>query len=177
MIAQLSIKYICTFYERLKNEFFKSTSNLVILTFMLEIQFEMFKMTPFASEAYLQTLLFARASLMRSSIFNILNTNTVFPLRFLALRSLVTNFQSQKLPTLALVFIIRLISQKIIGIFKSRNTVLEMEHSSSCSPNGIKLHGISAENKPHEFAEMAQTHQPKKASFVSLGRRVVFTQK
>ena len=95
---------------------------------------------------------------MLSAIFNILNANTVFPLRFLALRSLVTNFQSQKLPTLALVFIICLISQKIIGIFKSRNTVLEMENSSSCSPNGIKFHGISAENKPREFAKMTQKH-------------------
>ena len=86
---------------------------------------------------------------MLTSIFNILNTNMVFPLRFLALRSLNTNFQSQKLHTLALVlvFIICLIYQKIIGIFKSRNTVLEMEHSSSCGPNGIKFHGISAENK------------------------------
>ena len=122
------------------------------------------------------TLLFARASFMLSSIFNILNTNTVFPLRFLALRSLVTNFQSQKLHTLALVFIIRLISQKIIEIFKSRNTVLEIEHSSSCCPNGIKFHGISAENKPREFTKMTQK-QPKKASFVSLGFRAVFTQK
>ena len=86
-------------------------------------------MTYFASEAYLQTLLFAHASFMLSSIFNVLNTNTVFPLRFLALRSLVTNFQSQKLHTLALVFIIHLVSQKIIGIFKSRNNVLEMEHT------------------------------------------------
>ena len=136
----------------------------------------MFKTTPFASEAYLPTLLFARASFMPLSIFKILNTNTVFPLRLLALRFLVTNFQSQKLHTLALVFIIRLISQKIIGIFKSRNTVLEMEHRSSFSPNGIKFHGISAENKPREFAKMTQK-QPKKASFVSLGRRAVFTQK
>ena len=106
----------------------------------------MLKTTPFASEAYLPTLLFARAPFMLSSIFNILNTNTVFPLRFLALRSFLTNFQSQKLHNLALVFIIRLISQKLIGIFKSRNTVLEMEYSSSCCPNGIKFHGISAEN-------------------------------
>ena len=117
----------------------------------------MFKTTPFASEAYLPTLLLARASFMLSSIFNILNTNTVFPLLFLALRFLVTNFQSQKLHTLALVFIIRLISQKIIGIFKSRNTV-EMEHSSRCSPNGIKFHEISAENKPREFAKIFQKH-------------------
>ena len=113
----------------------------------------MFKTTPFASEIYLPTLLFARASFMLSSIFNVLNTNTVFPLRFLVLRSLVTNFQSQKLHTLALVFTIRLISQKIIGIFISRNTVLEMEHSPSCSPNSIKFHGISVENKPHKLAE------------------------
>ena len=118
----------------------------------------MLKTTPFASEAYLPTLLFAHASFMLSSIFNILNTNTVLLLRFLALCSLVTNFQSQKLHTLALVFIIRLISQKIIGIFISRNTILEMEHSSSCSPNGIKFHGISAENKPHEFTKMTQKH-------------------
>ena len=96
---------------------------------------------------------------------------------FFALRSLVTNFQSQKLHNLALVFIIRLISQKVIGVFKSRNTVLEIEHSSSCSPNGINFHGISAENKPREFAKMTQKHLPKKASFVSLGRRAVFTQK
>ena len=116
----------------------------------------MLKTTPFVSEAYLPALLFARASFMLSSIFNILNANTVFPLRFLALRSHVSNFQSQKLHNLALVFIIRLISQKVIGIFRGRNTVLEMEHSSSCSPNGIKFHGISAENKPHEFAKMTQ---------------------
>ena len=153
---QLSIKY--TFSERLKNEFLKSTTNLVVLSFILEIRFEMLKTTPFASEAYLPTLLFARASFMLSSIFNIKNTNTVFPLRFLALRSLLTNFQSQKLHNLALVFVIRLISQKTIGIFKSRNTVLEMEHSSSCCPNGIKFHGISAENKPREFAKMTQKH-------------------
>ena len=95
---------------------------------------------------------------MLSLIFNILNTSTVFPLWFLALRSLVTNFQSQKLHTLALVFIIRLISHKIIGIFKSRSTVLEMGHNSSCSPNGIKFHGISAENKPREVAKMTQKH-------------------
>ena len=153
---QPSTKY--TFSERLKNNFFKSTTNLIILTFILEIRFEMFKATPFASEAYLPTLLFAHASFMLSSIFNILNTNTVFPLRFLVLRSLVTNFQSQKLHTLALVFITHLISQKIIGIFKSRNTILEMEHSSSCCPNGIKFHGISADNKPHEFTKMAQKY-------------------
>ena len=53
-----------------------------ILTLILEIRFEMFKTTPLASEAYLPTLLFAHASFMLSSIFNILNTNTVFPLRF-----------------------------------------------------------------------------------------------
>ena len=116
----------------------------------------MFKTTPFASEAYLPMLLFARASFRLLLIFNILNTNTVFPLRFLVLRSLVTNFQSQKVHTLAWVFMICLISQKIFGIFKSRNTVLEMEHSSSCSPNGIRFHGISAENKPREFAKMTQ---------------------
>ena len=110
------------------------------------------------SEDYLPALLFARGSFMLSSIFNILNANTVFPLRFLALRSLVRNFQSQELHNLALVFIICLISQKIIGIFKSRNTVLETEHSSSCSPNGIKFHGISAENKPRKFARMTQKH-------------------
>ena len=109
---QLSIKY--TFSERLKNEFFKSTTNLVVLSFILEIRFEMLKTTPFASEAYLPTLLFARGSFMLSSIFNILNANTVFPLRFLALRSFVANFQSQKLHNLAMVFIIFLISQKII---------------------------------------------------------------
>ena len=80
IFAQLSIKY--TFSERLKNDFFKSTTNLVILTFILEIRFEMFKTTPFASEAYTPTLLFACASFMLSLIFNILNTNTVFPLRF-----------------------------------------------------------------------------------------------
>ena len=114
----------------------------------------MFQTTPFVSEAYLPALLFTRGSFMLSSIFNILNANMVFPLRFLALRSFVTNFQNQKIPTLALVFIICLISQKIIGIFKSRNTVLEMEHSSSCSPNGIKFHGISVKNKPCEFAKM-----------------------
>ena len=153
---QLSIKY--TFSERLNNEFFKSTTNLVTLTFILEIRFEMLKTTPFASDAYLLTLLFARASFMLSSIFNILNTNTVFPFRFLALRSFVTNFQSQKLHKLTLVFIICLISQKLIGIFKNGNIVLEMEHSSSCSPNGIKFHGISAENKPREFAKMTQKH-------------------
>ena len=95
---------------------------------------------------------------MLSSIFNILNTNMVFLLSFLALCSLVTNFQSQELHTLALVFTIHLISQKIIGIFKSRNTVLEMEHSSSRSPNGIKFHGISAENKPSKFTKMTQKH-------------------
>ena len=115
-------------------------------------------MTPFASEAYLPTLLFAHASFMLSLIFNVLNTNTVFLLHFLALRSLVTNFQSQKLHTLALVFIICLVSQKIIGIFKSSNTILEMEHSSSCCPNGIKFHGISVENKPRKFARMTQKH-------------------
>ena len=118
IFAQLSTKY--TFSERLRNEVFKSTTNLVILTFTLEIWFEMFKTTPFASEAYLRTLLFARVSFLLSSIFNILNTNTVFPLRFLALRFLVANFQSQKLHTLALLFILRLISQKIIGIFKKQ---------------------------------------------------------
>ena len=80
IFAQLLIKY--TFSERLKNKFFKSTTNLVILTFILEIRFAMFKTTPFASEAYLLTLLFARASFMLSSIFNILNTNTVFHLVF-----------------------------------------------------------------------------------------------
>ena len=137
----------------------------------------MFKTTPFASEAYLPNLLFACVAFILSSIFDILNTNTVFPLRFLALHSLVSNFRRPKLHTLALVFIIRLISQKIIGIFKSRNTILEMEHSSSCCPNNIKFHGISVENKPREFAKMAQKHQPKKASFVSHGCRVVFTQK
>ena len=82
----------------------------------------------------------------------------MFLLHFLALRSLVTNFQSQKLHTLALVFIICLISPKIIGIFKSRNTVLEMEHGASYSPNGIKFHGISVKNKPREFAKMTQKH-------------------
>ena len=75
IFAQLSIKY--TFSERLKNDFFKSTTILAILTFILEIRFEMLKTTPFASEAYLPTLLFACASFMLSSIFNILNTNTV----------------------------------------------------------------------------------------------------
>ena len=142
---------------------------MVILTFILEIRFEMLKTTPFASEAYLSTFLFARASFMLSSIFNILNTNTVFPLCFLALHSLVTNFQSQKLHTLALVFIIRLISQKIIGIFKSRNTDLEIEHISSCSPNGINFHGISAENKSRESAKMTQKGYPK-YSFSEEGR-------
>ena len=172
---QLSTKY--TFSERLKNEFLKSTTNLVVLTFILEIRFEMFKTTPFASEAYLPTLLFARVAFMLPSIFNILNTNTVFPLCFLVPCSLVSNFQNPRLHTLALVFIIRLISQKIIGIFKSRNSVLEMEHDSSCSPNGIKFHGISTENKPRKFAKMTRKRQPKKPSFVSRGCRAVFTQK
>ena len=122
------------------------------------MRFEMLKTTPIASKAYLPTLLFARASFMPSSIFKIFNTNTVIPLRLLALRFLVTNFQSQKLHTLALVFIILLIFQKILGIFKSRNTVLEMEHRSSFSPNGIKFYGISAKNKPREFAKMPQKH-------------------
>ena len=57
----------------------------------------LFKTTPFASKAYLLALLFARASFLLLSILNILNTNTVFLLRFMALHSQVTNFQSQKL--------------------------------------------------------------------------------
>ena len=73
----MTTKY--TFSERLKNDFFKSAVNL---TFILEVRFEMLKARPFASEAYLPTLLFACASFKLSSIFHILNTNTVFLLRF-----------------------------------------------------------------------------------------------
>ena len=57
----------------------------------------------------------------------------------------------------ALVFIIRLISQKLIGSFKSGDTVLKMEHSSNCSPNCIiKADEISAKNKPREVAKMTR---------------------
>ena len=151
IFAQLSTKY--TFSERLKTEFLKSTTNLVVLSFILEIQFEMFKTTPFVSEAYLPALLFARASFMLSSIFNILNANTVFPLCFLALRSHVSNFQSQKLHNLALVFIIRLISQKVIGIFRGRNTVLVLKLQSKTALNSMEyLRRISLTN----FAKMTQ---------------------
>ena len=95
VLARFSIKY--TFSERLKNEFLKSTTILVTLIFILEIWFALLKMTPFASEAYLPPLLFARALFMLSSIFIILNINTLSPLCFLVLRFLVINFQSQKL--------------------------------------------------------------------------------
>ena len=81
---------------------------------------------------------------MLSSIFNILNINTVSPLCVFALCFLVINFQSWKLNSSTLVFTIRLISQKLILIFKSRNTVLKMKHSSVSSPNDIKIDEISA---------------------------------
>ena len=131
----MTTKY--TFSERLKNDFFKSAVNLVILTFILEVRFEMFKARPFASEAYLPTLLFACASFKLSSIFHILNTNTVFLLRFFGTPLSCYKFSKSEATCFSFGFHNTLnISKKIFGILKTRNTVLEIEHSSSCSPNG-----------------------------------------
>ena len=71
------------------------------------------------------------------------------PLFFLALLSLVINLQSQKLHTSALVFIVRLISQKIIGVFKSWNN----SSSSQNSKKSMKYREISAVKKPRELAK------------------------
>ena len=89
---------------------------------------------------------------MLSSVFSTYSTSIsirCLRLVFLALHYVIINFQSQKLHTSALVFIIRLISQEITGIFKSRNTILKVEHSSSSSPNSMRMDEISAENKAH----------------------------
>ena len=74
--------------------------------------------------------------------FNILNINTVSPLSFLAFRSLTINFQSRKLHTSALVFIIN-----TLNIYK---IVTEM-----CLPEKMRFCLLQQTNKSYSLTSAA----------------------